>query len=57
MSLTSNPEINSVSMHFHMVYDDDFQKVVLDATSLPRNWREVFDFNHHAEDEEFLVPL
>ena len=57
VSLILNPETNFVSSNFHIVHYDNFQTIVSNANNLPPNWKEIFDTDHYANDENFTVPL
>ena len=57
VSMTLNPETNFVSQKFHIVHDDDFQTMVLNAINLRPNQHEVFDVNNYSNDEKLVVPF
>ena len=57
VSMTLNPATNFISSNFHIVYDDDYQTMSSNANTLPPNWRDVFDIEHCADDEEFTMSL
>ena len=58
VSLVFKPVTNHISPQFHIVHDDDFQTVSPSGSnSLPLNWKEVFEIDHYANDQNFQTPL
>ena len=58
ISLILDPHANCIKQQFHLVHDDEFQTVATTTNdSLPTNWRDTFEKQHHADDPSFTSPI
>ena len=58
VSLVYHPNINFISLQFHLIHDDEFHVVASsNPNTLPLNWKENFITEHYADNQAFNTPL
>ena len=53
-----NPSTNHVCPQFYTTHEDEFQTVNgSNSNEIPKNYRDVFTVDHHADNPNFTTPL